>query len=165
MRRSGQASASESAGLNAEIAPIFLCQNICRKLAGSEQAVFRLIYGHALVNAVREIRMPFLNLPASFMFDQRKIIRRIPIDLIGRCENKNGFRTITSGCFQQHQGPISVNREIGERLFGGPIVAWLRSRVDDERDILASLVKDCFNSRLISNVDRKMSEVIKGLFK
>ena len=72
---------------------------------------------------------------------------------------------MTAGCFQQHQRPISVNREIGERFFGCPIVARLRSRVDDERDILASAVKDRFNGLLISNVDRKMSEVLKGLFK
>src|SRR5437016_10764348 len=132
MRRPGKASASESAGLDSKVAPIFLRQNICRNFADAKQAVFGLIDRHGLVNAVLKVSVRFINLPASFMFDQWKLIGLIPIYLISRCKNKDGFGTITAGRFQKYQRPISVDSEIGERFLSCPIVAWLRSCVDDE---------------------------------
>src|SRR3989440_2220037 len=106
MRRPGKASASESAGLDSKVAPIFLRQNICRNFADAEQAVFGLIDRHGLVNAVLKVSVRFINLPASFMFDQWKLIGLIPIYLISRCKNKDCFGTITAVRFLKDQNPI-----------------------------------------------------------
>src|SRR5205807_4344626 len=83
-----QAATAKTNRAHAKIVSVLLHQDVRRYFRSTEKAVQGCIYGHHLRDAslVSVIRR---NLPAGGELHQRQLVRKIAIDFICRCEDKN----------------------------------------------------------------------------
>ena len=148
----GQAAAAEAGGAHAEITAVFLHDDIGGELGGAEQAVQARIDAHALVDAVRGERVLGADLKAPLLLDQRQEIGRVAIDLVGAGEDERRLRAVPARRFEQVQGAVGVDREIGLRVAGRPIVRRLGRGMDDRRDVVAVAGENLVHQRGVADV-------------
>ena len=139
--RSGERSPPEAGAAQAEVPSILLNENIGRDFRRPEQAVQALVDRHILSDA-RLVRMPRRDLIAQLPLHQRQAVGGIPINFVGRGENKDCLGAVLPGRFQKIERPGGVYIKIGERLPGRPVMRWLRRRVNNQGDIFAVAGKD-----------------------
>src|SRR3974377_1774235 len=137
MRRTGKAAPAKYTGAHTKVPAIFLNHHVSSQFACAKDAVFGLVDAHRFVDAVPAPRVTCVELPALFGFVQRQAIRRIAVNLIGRCMDKYRIRRKPPGGFKYHQRTRSVDRKIRRRLAYGPVMTRLGSTMDYEFDILS----------------------------
>src|SRR5689334_288646 len=122
----------------------------------------RLIDGLLFSNSFLGEFVGLIELPAAFLFDQRKRVRGIAIHFIRRGENKRGVRTKLSRSFQQRERAGGIYGKIGEWLARGPIMGWLRGGMDHQRNIPSAMAEDFKYRSLITNIDAVMLVIRDG---
>ncbi len=157
MARPGQAAAPEHRRLHAEVAAVFLNQHIRRDLGSAEQAVQGLVDAHGLRDSVSGPGMLGRQFPAGFQLDQRQVVRRVAIDLVGAGEDEYRPFRMAARRFQQVEGAVGVGGEIGHRLPRRPVVGGLGRRVDHRRDLPAVASEDGVDRRRVADIHRLMA--------
>src|SRR5437016_5990048 len=107
---------------------------------------------HALIDPGLEA-MIGIDLPPGRLFDQRKIVRSVAVDLVGRAENECRVGTVLPHALEQDERATGVDREIGVRITRGPVMRWLSGRVDDEDDLGAIPLEDAPDFLTVANID------------
>jgi len=149
----GQAAAPETGGAQAEIAAVFLHEQIGRHLGNPEKAMQAGIDGHGFVDTVRSPGMAGGQLPAGGRFLQRQAVWRVAVDLVGAGEEKRRLGTMTAGGFEQNLRTVGIDGKIGERLAGGPIMGGLGRTVDNQGDVASQFGKKRIDGRPVANVE------------
>src|ERR1041385_3006273 len=126
----GEAAGAKTGSLQPKIAPVFLDHHIGSNLGGAKHTVKRAIDGLVLVDSLLRIFMDWMYLPTQLLLGERKRIRRVTIDFIGRGENESGLRAELAGRFQQDQGAGGVYRKIRQWLARRPVMGRLRRRMN-----------------------------------
>src|SRR6267378_7159531 len=134
MAGSGQTAAAEAGGLEAEIAAIFLDDDIGRQFRRAEQAVQAIVDAHRLVDAVRRERMLGTDLPTRFLLDERQQVGRVAIDLVGAGEDEDRIGAVEAGRLEQVERAVGVDGEIDLRIACRPIMRRLSRGMDDRVD-------------------------------
>ena len=149
-------------GFHVEIPAVFLHQHIGGNFGYAKQGMFGLVNAHRLVDADR-VGMVWVNFPAGFQFLQRQDVGQIPVDFVGGSEDENRIGAILSGCFQQNQRAVGIDREIGMGFAGCPIVGGLGSGVDDQVDIRGVFPEQVLDRLPIADVQVVMAVAIAVL--
>ena len=152
--RTGEATAAETAGWHAEVAPVFLDHHVGGNLGGPEERMLGLVDGEILGNAIGEggIRI----VPTGFEFGQRDDIRSVAIDLVGGHVDKRCIRAGLARRFEHVQRADGVGVEVVERNGGRAVVARLGGGMDD--GIGADLLDQLQNAGPVTDVDFVMDE-------
>ena len=127
--RTGEAASAEGAGLETEVAAIFLNHDICRDFGGSEEAVFALVDGEVLGDSIDEGGIGVI--PAAGEFLKGDGIGAIAIHLVRTHVDEHGVGDMEAGGFKQVESANGIGIEVVEGTGGSEIVAGLRSGVDD----------------------------------
>ena len=135
MGRSGQAPAAEAPGFHAEVAPVFLHQQIARHFGNSEQAVRGVVQAHRFVDAVFIIGVIRANFPARCQFLQRQGVGAVAVHLVGGQVDEHRVGAMPPRHLQQDQRAVGVDAEIRDGVTRRPIVGRLGRAMDDELDI------------------------------
>ena len=151
MRRTSEATTAKTSRLHAKIFAVLLHQHVSGNLGRAKQRMLRLVNAHGLGNS-RFILVAGFNFPTLFQFDQRQPVRRVAINLVSRCENKNSFGTKFPRGLQQVQGTNRIYAEIRVRIARRPVMRWLRGGVNDKSDLLAEPFKQTFNRGAVADV-------------
>src|ERR1019366_7198831 len=112
MVRAGQTAAAQTTGRQAEIPAILLHHDVAGDFGSAEERVLGLIYGKALWNAVRKLRVGVI--PAPIQFLEGNSIRPIPINLVGGHVDEGRLRAIAAGGLEQVQRAYSVYIKVVE---------------------------------------------------
>ena len=121
VRRTGQAAAAKTGGLQAKIISVFLHQHIGGDFRCAEQRVLGLVNAHRFRNAGFVFVTGF-DFPALFQFDERQAVRRVPVNLVRGSENEDRFGAELAGGFEQVERGGGVDAEIRVRITGRPVV-------------------------------------------
>ena len=151
--RAGETAPTEDAGPYPEVPAILLHQHVGRDLRRAEQRVRRLVDAHRLVDAVGK-RVTRVDLPARLLLDERQMVRRVAVHLVGRREHEHGVGAVSPARLEQVEGARRVDAEVRERIARGPIVRGLRGRVDDDANAVAVAVEQRHQRIGVADVDR-----------
>ena len=141
----GQATAAKTGRRHSEIAAVFLHQNIRGRFRCAEERMLRVIDAHRFGNAGL-VFVALGDFPAQRQLAQRQPIRRVAIDFVRRGENEGRFRAKIPRRFEQIQGAVGIDGEIGLRIARRPIMRRLRGRVHDGGDVAAMLLEQLEHS-------------------
>ena len=100
MRRTGKTASTKHTGTHTKVIAIFLNHHVSGHLACAEDAVLGLIDAHRFIDAVLAPRVRRVELPPLFGFVQRQGIRRVAVNLVGRCQDEYGIRRELPGRFK-----------------------------------------------------------------
>ena len=164
MGRACQAAAAEGAGLQTEVATVFLGHDIGGHLGSAKDAVLGLVDAHALVDAEPVEGVRFVQLPSRFLFNERQGVGAVAVDLVGAGEKEGRLRAELAGGFQQDQGAVGVDGEVGDRLLGRPVVRRLGGGVDDQIDICAVFLEQAVDPLCAADVDIAVAVVLERRF-
>src|SRR6266498_84207 len=154
MGRARQTPAAKRSRLQAEVASIFLRENVRGQLARTEKAVLGAVDRHRLVDSMLRIRMCGVDLPPEFALRERQKVGGIAVNLVRGSENEYGFRTVLPHRLQHHQCAVGVDREVRKGLSRSPVVARLSRRMNDDRDRRAVGARKAIDGVLVAHVDR-----------
>jgi hypothetical protein len=121
MVRPRQRPAPEARGRKTEVASVLLHEHVRRHLRRPEEAVQAVVERHVLADPI-PVRVIALDLPPGLQLVERKAVRAIAVDLVGRREDERRVGCVQAGCFEQIQRSDGVDVEVDERLLRGPVV-------------------------------------------
>src|SRR4051812_18605434 len=105
--------------------------------------------------------MLVVDFPTTIEFNQRKLVRRIAVNLVGGCENENRVRTVVASGLQHDQRTVGIDGEVDERVFGGPVVGRLGRGVNHQTNVAAMLGENGVDGALVADVDVVVGVVFK----
>jgi len=126
----GEATAAQAAGLQAEVAAVFLDHDVGRDLRGAEDRVLRAVDAEVFGDAIGVGGVVVV--PAGRQLAEANFVGGVAVDLVGRHVGKDGLGRGTARGLQQVQGADGVDVEVVEGARGGQVVAGLRGSVDDQ---------------------------------
>src|SRR5688500_13999494 len=90
--------------------------------------------------------------PTFLELDKWQAVRRITINLICRCKNKDRVWAMLTHIFKHNQCASSVNAKISKRLFGCPVMRRLGSGMYDDVEFV--FLEDLSNTFAVAYVGR-----------
>ena len=108
--------------------------------------------------------MGLFDFPALIEFDEGEVVRGVAVDFIGGGEDEDGFGADLPGGFEEVEGAVCVDAEVGEGLLCGPIVGGLGGGVDNEFDIGSELVEYFLYVFEVADIDFSGVVVFEGFF-
>jgi len=79
-------------------------------------------------------------------------------------KDENSVRAVAARGLQHHEGSICIHGEVREWLPGSPVVTWLRSGMNDQRDIASQILEQLEDLPAVSYVYRPMPVIAKPAF-
>jgi hypothetical protein len=153
----GEASAAKAAGGHAEVAAVFLDDDIRRDLGGPEDGVLALVDGEVLGDTVRVGGIGIV--PAGLEFLQRNGVGTVTVDLIRRHVNEGCLGEGAAGSLEHIEGADGVRIEVVEWDGGRAVVAGLGGGVDDGVGLdLGNQVEDTLS---VADVELVMDEALE----
>jgi hypothetical protein len=92
-------------------------------------------------------------------FDQRQMVRRVPVDLVGRGEDEGRLRLDAAGGLEQVERAVRVHTEVGLRVGRGPVVRGLRGGVDHRRELAAVALEQPHDAIGVADVQLHVVEL------
>ncbi len=126
----GQTAAAQTAGLHAEVTPVFLHHHVTGDFGRAENAVLALVNGKFLGDAVGVSGVVVI--PARGEFLETNRVGAVAINFVGAHVREHDFGHVTARGFEQIQRADGVHVKIIERARGGEIVARLRGGVNEQ---------------------------------
>jgi hypothetical protein len=163
MAATGQATASETVGAHVEISAVLLHQKVCGGLGHAKEAVGAVIDTQVFINAPRSVWMVGIDGVPSLQFHQGQAVGSISIHLVGAQVDKDRLGTVGAGGFQQDEGAVGVDREVGARCLGGPVMGRLGCAVHDEFNLGAMALEKRADRILIPNAQVGVAVVGQAL--
>lgn len=157
--RPGEAAATKAAGGHAEVAAVFLDDNVRGDLGGPEEGVLALVDGEVLGDTMGISWIGVV--PAGLKLGESDGIGAVAVDLVRRHVDEGGLRA-GSACGLEHiEGADGVGVEIVEGDCRRSVMAGLRRGVDD--GIGLDLGNEVEDSLAVSDVEFVVDEALEVL--
>jgi len=151
----GQTSTPEAAGLQTEVAPVFLHHDVSRNLRSPEDRMLAPIDAEILPDTV-VVLLPGV-FPAGFQLLQRQLVGRVPIDLVRGHVDKGGIGRRTPGGLQEIERPDGIDVEIIKGATGCEIVTGLSRRMNN--DIRPQFLEQTQHLGPVPDIEFMMAEI------
>ncbi len=158
MVRTGEATAAQCAGGQAEIAPVFLDHDVGGDFGGAEKRVLGLVDGEGFRDTVFVGGVGVV--PAGFELGERDAIGRVAVDLVGAHVHERGFGAGLAGGFEEVQCADSVGIEIVEGDRGRAIVRRLGGCVNYGGGL--DRLNQCEHPGAVANIEFVVNEAGDG---
>ncbi len=108
----GEATPPEAHGRHAEIAAVFLDEQVGGRLGHAEQRMGRAIDRHRRIDTAK-VAVILGHLQPVLELDQRQVVGQVAVDLVRRAEDEGGRRGVAPRRLEQHRGAVGVHGEVG----------------------------------------------------
>jgi hypothetical protein len=150
----GEAATAQAAGFHAEIAAVLLDHDIAGDLGGAEEAVFALVYGKILGDAIEVGRV--IIIPAGGEFLEGDGVRTVAVHFVGAQVGEHDLGHMAAGGFKEIQGANGVDIEIIKGAGGSEVMAGLGRRMHQQSR--AERGQETVNAGAVADVEFVMVE-------